>query len=209
MNIGLIILLVTMNLTTVRNAPTESLCRLPAVTPAGGVRDNMDFEDAWKLTMSWEGGGRLHEVAGDPGGATRYGLSQRRYPRLDLASLTPEKARWYARRDFWDKVRADEVPRALRWQLFDMAFNAGPATSVRILQKSINLCRQSRGRDDFLDEDGRIGSLTLAGADEIVDVRLARVFKAYRIERYLALAEARLPKFIHGWLRRAEGEYNG
>lgn len=169
----------------------------------------MTFEEAFDLTLSWEGGDRLHTVAGDPGGTTRFGLSQRAYPHLNMHRLSRMQASFYAKRDYWNAVKADEVPEELRWQLFDTAFNAGTGTSVRILQKAINLCRQSAGRVDFLTEDGQIGPLTLEATDEIRPERLVRVFKAYRIEHYLVLAETRLPKFIHGWLRRAEGERNG
>jgi lysozyme family protein len=169
----------------------------------------MTFDEAYDLTLTWEGGGKLHKVAGDPGGTTRFGLSQRAYPNLDMHRLTLPQASLYARRDYWNVVKADEVPEELRWHLFDMAFNAGVGTSVRLLQKSINLCRQSAGRTDFLAEDGVIGPRTLEGTDEIRPERLTRVFKAYRIEHYLVLAETSLPKFIHGWLRRAEGERNG
>ena len=171
----------------------------------------MDFNDAWNLTMSWEGGGKLHEVPGDPGGKTRYGLSQRSYPNLNLENLTPGMAQTIARQDYWDKVKADQMPRALRWHIFDMAFNAGPKTAIVLLQRSINLCRQAHGTFDYLKEDGIIGPLTLAGSEEDLPGRLARVYRAYRIEHYIMLAETQLqlPKFIHGWLRRAEGEYNG
>jgi lysozyme family protein len=169
----------------------------------------MTFDEAYDLTLTWEGGDRLHTVAGDPGGTTRFGLSQRAYPDLDMHRLTLPAASFYAKRDYWKVVRADEVPEELRWHLFDMAFNAGTGTSVRILQKSINLCRQASGREDYLIEDGVIGPKTLAAVDEQRPERLARVFKAYRVEHYLVVAETRTPQFIHGWLRRAEGERNG
>ena len=168
----------------------------------------MEFQEAYDLTLTWEGGGRLHTVAGDPGGTTRFGLSQRAYPHLDMPSLTLPKARFYAKRDYWDVVRADELPPELRWQVFDTAFNQGTGTASRILQKAVNLCRQAHGRIDFLQEDGVIGPKTLEAVDEQRPERLRLVFKAYRVEHYLVVAETRLPMFIHGWLRRAEGEPN-
>lgn len=170
----------------------------------------MSFEDAWNLTMSWEGGGNTHEIPGDPGGLTRWGISQRAYPDLDIANLGWFEAQRLARKDYWDAVRADEVPRELRWQLFDTAFNSGVAASVKLLQRSINMSRAaSRYDKQMLVVDGVFGPMTMEGVQREPGQRLATLFRAYRIRKYLVIAEARLPQFIYGWLRRAEGEYNG
>jgi lysozyme family protein len=169
----------------------------------------MNFDEAWDLTMTWEGGATVHQVGGDPGGLTKYGISQRAYPEVDIRSLSKFRAQLFAKRDYWDKVSADELPAALRWDVFDAAFNHGPHTGVRLLQKSINLCRQASGSGDFIREDGQVGPVTIQAADAFSQDRLLRVFRAYRAKRYLASAEVGLAKFIHGWLRRAEGERNG
>jgi lysozyme family protein len=147
-------------------------------------------------------------VPGDAGGTTKWGISQRAYPHLDIATLSKRQAGRLARRDYWNAVRAGELPPEVRWHVFDMAFNAGPQVSGRLLQRAVNLCRQSRGHETYLLEDGIVGPATLGAVAELRPERLARVVKAYRIEHYLAVAETRLPKFIHGWLRRAEGEPN-
>ncbi len=173
----------------------------------------MNFEDAWTLTMSWEGGSRLHTITGDPGGTTRYGLSQRAYPDLDLASISRAQAQSYARKDYWDKVRADELPSELRWHVFDTAFNAGPERAGRILQRAINMYWAGPASTDQpqIMVDGRIGPVTIATTRKVLPRRVGKVvrlFKAYRIEHYLMVAK-RTPQFIDGWLRRAEGEYNG
>jgi lysozyme family protein len=203
-NLPTIILVVSLWLAPVSTAPT---CTEP-VTPVGGYYP-MTFEQAWNLTMSWEGGATVHHVPGDPGGLTAYGISQRAHPNVDIAHMSEAKAKMIARLHYWNKVNNDDQPEEIRWQLFDTAFNMGVGRAARLLQQSINLCRQSAGRVDFLTEDGQLGPLTMAGADEIRPERLVAVFKAYRIEHYLVLAETSHPKFIHGWLRRAEGEYNG
>ncbi len=170
----------------------------------------MNFEDAWALTMSWEGGSMLHTIPGDPGGTTRYGLSQRAYPDLDLADLSLAQAQSYARKDYWLKVQADSLPSELRWHVFDTAFNSGVERAGRILQRAANMHRAYLTAPMIV-VDGRIGPITVQAAQAMArgfPTRTVRLFKAYRIEHYLMVAQ-RTPQFIHGWLRRAEGEYNG
>lgn len=185
-------------------------CSAP-VTPgewlaAGGP---MDFEMAWHKTMTWEGGDRLHSVPGDPGGATKYGISQRAFPNHDIPSLTERKAQTLARLHYWNPLNADELPSTVRWDVFDVGFNAGTYRAGKTLQRSINLCRQAMGSTDFITEDGKIGPVTIDAADGLDPVKLLRVFRAYRADHYLMLAETGRAKFIHGWLRRAGGDRNG
>lgn len=184
--------------------PTPALCLLPA----GEEEVRMQFDEAWNLTMTWEGGDRLHRVPGDPGGLTKYGISARAYPDEDIAGLTAERAKMFAHRHYWARLRASYLPAELRWHVFDMGFNAGVAASARMLQQSVNLCREARGAHTYIRVDGQIGPKTLAAVAEFPPDRLARVFKAYRISHYLRLADAGRARFIHGWLRRAEGEPN-
>ena len=164
----------------------------------------MTFDEAFDLTMTWEGGGRLHKIAGDPGGSTKFGISQRAFPNTDVAGLTERKARMLARLHYWNPLQTDFLPAALRWQVFDTGFNAGVVRSAKLLQRSVNLCRQAQGLESFIDEDGMIGPATLDAVDRIDADRLALTFKAHRIGHYMALAD-RSPRFIYGWLRRAEG----
>lgn len=60
----------------------------------------------------------------DPGGETKYGISRRSYPNLDIARLTREDAVAIYERDFWTPIPAD-LPDALRWMAFDAAVNHG------------------------------------------------------------------------------------
>lgn len=168
----------------------------------------MDFETAWRKTMTWEGGDRLHTVPGDPGGTTKYGISQRAHPNVDIAALSERKAQMIARLHYWNPLNAVELPSEVRWDVFDVGFNAGLYRAGKLLQRSINLCRQSMGSVDFITEDGQIGPITIQAADGLDPAKLLRVFRAYRAEHYLALAETGRAKFIHGWLRRAAGDRN-
>ena len=167
----------------------------------------MNIHKAFNLTMVWEGGGTLHQVDGDPGGATKWGISQRAYPDLDIRMMDKETAKALFEADYWSRVRADDLPAELRWDVVDFAFNAGVSASAKTLQRSINLCIEAHSRHDFLKLDGRIGPITLYHVDDYPPDRLLRIFRAYRTAYYLTLAEAGKSKFIHGWLRRAEGAH--
>jgi lysozyme family protein len=65
------------------------------------------------------------------------------------------------------------------------------------------------GSVDFILEDGVIGPVTVQAAEALDSIKLLRVFRAYRADHYLQLAEFGQAKFIHGWLRRAGGDRNG
>jgi lysozyme family protein len=114
-----------------------------------------------------------------------------------------------ARDHYWHTSGADRAPEPLRWDLFDFAFNAGSVASVRSMQRAVNLCKQSRGQFDLLTTDGVFGPATLYALDDEDPERLLRVFRAYRRKHYLSLAESGKARFIHGWLKRVDGEWNG
>ena len=182
------------------------------LTPIRPKEITVNFDQAFDQLMGWEGGGALHEVEGDWGGVTKWGISQRAYPMLDIPNLTEDDARDLIHRKYWLPLRANQLDPELRWDVFDFGVNAGYRTSARALQKSINLCRRARGdRRHPLKGDGDVGPLTLEGAREEEPERLLRVFRAYRTKRYMKLAETGRwsARFIHGWLRRAEGGANG
>lgn len=173
----------------------------------------MNFHEAWKQTMSWEGHGVTHKVEGDPGGDTRYGISERAHPDVDLHKLTEGSARAIAKVMYWNRLRCYQLPDLLQFQVFDTGYNCGPSTAARILQLAINveLCSLAPPDEILLKVDGVLGRATVAAAAAHSPSRVCRIFKALRAANYLRLADERpgSAKFIHGWLRRAEGGYNG
>jgi lysozyme family protein len=188
---------------------TPQLCSAPPTLSEYLQGGPVDFETAWRKTMTWEGGDRLHTVAGDPGGTTKYGISQRAHPNVDIESLSERRAQMIAMLSYWNPLNADALPPAIRWDVFDVGFNAGLKRAGKLLQRSVNLCRQSMGSTDFITEDGMIGPVTVQATEGLDQIKLLRVFRAYRADHYLQLAEFGQAKFIHGWLRRAGGDRNG
>ncbi len=163
----------------------------------------MTPSEAFDRIMEYEGGGTLHTVPGDPGGTTKWGVSQRAYPHVDIENLDRETALRIFTHDYWNRVRGDQLPAELQLPMTDLAFNVGTGRATMLLQQSINLCLQARGRDDFLKVDGQLGPKTIGAVDVAPPDRLARVLLAYRMEYYTTLAETGYAKFVDGWLRRA------
>lgn len=147
----------------------------------------MTFDEAFDVVIGHEGG--YVNDPRDPGGETRYGISKRAYPTEDIANLTLDRARFLYKRDYWDRIRADEMPAAWRLPMFDTAVNMGTGTAVRMMQDALGVM-----------VDGVIGPRTLAALQAADNRKLAR-FHARRVKRY-----SELPTFgvyWDGWLTRA------
>lgn len=99
----------------------------------------MDFDRAFDILVTHEGGFSNRSYADDPGGATKYGISQRAYPKLDIENLTLDQAKEIYKKDFWDACQCDAIPDALRYPMFDAAVNSGVSQAVKWLQSAIGV----------------------------------------------------------------------
>jgi lysozyme family protein len=70
----------------------------------------------------------------DPGGETNFGISKRAYPNLDIKALTPETVAPIYKRDYWDKIAADNLPSPLNWIAFDCAVNQGVGEAAILMR---------------------------------------------------------------------------
>lgn len=89
----------------------------------------------------------------DPGGETKYGISKRSYPKVDIRNLTWKEAASIYKRDYWDAVRGDDLPAGLDLVAFDAAVNSGVSRGAKWLQAA--LC---------VTADGKIGNVTIEAA---------------------------------------------
>lgn len=95
----------------------------------------------------------------DPGGATNKGITIatfRRYIKpngtvADLRALTTEQAVMVYKRQYWDRVSADDLPSGVDYAVADFAVNSGPARAAKYLQAIVGVF-----------QDGTIGPTTLA-----------------------------------------------
>lgn len=145
----------------------------------------MNWDEAFKRVIGFEGDYVNHPS--DPGGETKYGISKRAYPDLNIRDLTLEDAKTLYKRDYWDKLRLDELPDNIRYPLFDCAVNSGIGTAVKLLQRAC-----------FVMDDGAIGPKTIQAANATKDLA-AR----YAVARLLFLADLKpFDQFGRGWTRR-------
>jgi lysozyme family protein len=152
----------------------------------------MTRDEAIALIISLEGG-YVHDAA-DPGGESKFGISKRAHPDLDIAALTPEAAAAIYRNEYWNPYagRVAAVAPALAVLLFDSAVNQGPKAAVEMLQGLVGTL-----------QDGKIGPMTLAALESAVDAHgEGDVMARYAATRALRYVNTR------GWDRFGKGWFN-
>jgi hypothetical protein len=82
-----------------------------------------EFEQAVEFTLAWENG--YTNNPDDPGGETKYGISKRSYPTLDIFNLTLEQAKAIYYRDYWVKSEAYKYGYPKNLIIFDIAVLSG------------------------------------------------------------------------------------
>lgn len=147
------------------------------------------FDRAWSFLQraDIEGGARISDDPEDPGGLTRWGISQRAYPEEDIRNMTEARAKDLFRRDYWEPIQGDRLPDAVAIALADCAFNQGVGTAIRLLQTALNV-----------KVDGVLGPITLGMAQRNGDTDHLNEFLSRRLLRY-ANGQAR---FRRGWFLR-------
>lgn len=146
-----------------------------------------DFDRAFEAIIGHEGGYVNHPD--DPGGETKYGITKRSYPKENIRALTLERAKEIYRRDFWEPVRADELPYVVAFNLFDAAVNSGRGQAVRWLQRAAGVA-----------DDGIFGPITLGATLQADPAVLAARMLGHRLKFMADLS--RWKTFGKGWARR-------
>ena len=161
------------------------------------------FDSAFDRLMILEGGHVIDER--HPGGETKYGVSKRSYPHLNIKSLTKKQAKEIYRTDWWEKYKYDKMASMcdgdyseVAYRLFFLAVNIGPKSAHKCLQRALVSCGEE------LDIDGIIGEhtkrLLLSNGHRII-----YPFRSEAAGFYRALVAGRpeLKPFLKGWLERA------
>jgi len=97
----------------------------------------MSFEQAYAFVAEQEGGWANDE--NDYGGRTRFGISSRWHPDVDLDTLTREGARELMRERYWLRARCEYMPHGVNLIVFDQAVHDGPEDAVRTLQRVVGV----------------------------------------------------------------------
>lgn len=150
---------------------------------------NSTFAAALAFVLEREGDSTITDDPRDPGGLTKYGISKRAYPSVDIRALTESDAAAIYRRDYWDATGCGNLPDALAVVHFDASVNQGPGTAAKLLQLSAGA-----------EPDGKIGPKTLGMIQRAKPADLVAEYTARRANHY-----GRLPRFDTyglGWMRR-------
>ncbi len=157
-------------------------------TPTAGTR-NPVFTDAMRWIVEAEGGAKL---VNDTGGLTKWGISQRSHPHVDIANLTREGAEDIYHEAYWRPIKANALPPALALVVFDAAVNMGVPTAVKILQTVLRSVKV----------DGVAGPETVAAAKMYLPrPELVAQFLRLRSSWYrdLAATSPKYGKYLYGW----------
>lgn len=160
---------------------------------------NVRYKKAF-INLIKEEGGYVNDPT-DPGGETKYGISKRSYPQLNIKTLTLKQASKIYFRDFYTPIRGDALPSDLVAQeVLEQAVNMGIKTAISFLQ----IVAKSVGSP--IDVDGKLGPKTIAALKNIPEDVLLAAIKSLAIAHYLELAHERPPmrKYLTGWIRRVQ-----
>ena len=152
------------------------------------------FSEALEVILHHEGGYVNHPK--DPGGETNLGVTKRVYEDFggekEMKDLTKEDVEPIYKKNYWDRVKGDDLPEGLDLCIFDFAVNAGPGRAAKFIQRLVGTT-----------VDGGIGPNTLKCIDDYVkESSVAETIEKYqsmRQEYYEGLST--FETFGRGWTR--------
>ena len=156
-----------------------------------------NYDKCLETILHHEGGYVNHPK--DPGGETNLGVTKRVYEEWggtkDMKDLLVEDVAPIYRKNYWDKLKGDDLPSGLDLCVFDFGVNAGPGRAAKYLQTMIGTVA-----------DGGIGPNTLKKVNEYVEKHgLEVTIRDYQNRRqgyYESLST--FETFGRGWTRRVD-----
>jgi lysozyme family protein len=158
------------------------------------------FDDAVREVLINEGGAKLVKDPDDPGGTTRYGISKRAHPDVDIEHLSEVDARLIYYYEYWLRYGVHRIfDQTIATKVLDMAVLMGGSQATRCLQRAI----RAVGR--IVDEDGVLGPQTASAANDSEQHALLAALRSECAGRLRRIASRRpqSEKYEKGWLRRA------
>lgn len=151
----------------------------------------MIFDAAFALLLGHEGAYSFHPD--DPGGETMWGVTLAvartagyTGPMRELPVATAQEI---YKKNYWDAVRADDLPPALRYHVFDAVVNSGAVQATKWLQRAVGV-----------PDDGRMGPATLYAVRAALPDAVIRRMNGQRL-RFMADLK-NWPSFSRGWAKR-------
>lgn len=179
----------------------EDYLRLAKANPTVTKEFEYFKEFVFNRTLVWEGvtnpkaGGSLHNVAGDTGGWTLWGIAYNHNKEMfknfdDFKDTTYEEAAAIAYTKYYRAINAFILPLEARLMYFDIAYNMGNSRAIKIMQGCAKV-----------PQDGVIGPATREKMQYVTEECLYNA----RNTTYnnLVKANVSLGKFLKGWLNRS------
>jgi lysozyme family protein len=179
----------------------EDYVRLAKINPTVAKEFELFKKEIFNKTLVWEGvrdikkGGQLHNVAGDTGGWTLWGIAYNHNTEMfknfdDFKDTTYEEAAALAYTKYYRAINAFILPIESRLMYFDIAYNMGNMRAIKLMQGCARV-----------PQDGLIGPMTREKMKFVTEECLynARNTTYNNIVR----ANIKMKKFIKGWLNRS------
>lgn len=157
-----------------------------------------DFEGVKKQLLDLEGG--YTNSARDFGGETKYGISKRQYPGVDIKNLTFDQACVILERDYWNRYQLYKISnQIIANKLFFGYINMNPLEIGRIAQRATNAVGYN------LLIDGILGIQTVDAINQsppaiMLDKLRIELCKFYLLK--VQSDESQVPN-LPSWIRRA------
>ena len=136
----------------------------------------------------------------DPGGETKYGISKRTYPKLDIKNLTEQQAKDIYYTDWYVPLHLNEIKDLrIAAKVLDTCVNVGKKPGMRIFQQSL------RERGHNVTVNGIVSGATIEAANRANPEKLLGVLQGRQAAYYrsLIVANPTLAKYAVGWMKRA------
>lgn len=145
------------------------------------------FDSAVKFILKAEGADS--DDPKDPGGLTRYGISQRAHPDVSVAKLTERAAVDLYRARYWEAYQLEKLPPPIAVAVMDGTVQHGGRPAIRMLQHLVGV-----------EMDGLIGPVTLAATYRMGMEECLTGYCARRAVYYGNLST--FGRYGLGWMRR-------
>jgi len=128
-----------------------------------------NWETAFQMVLNHEGG--FVNNPKDPGGMTNLGVTKkvweefvgREVDEREMRALTPDAVKPLYKKNYWDKIKGDQLPSGVDYAAYDLAVNSGVGRAAKYLQQIAGV-----------PADGLIGpqsieAINACPAEEVVD----------------------------------------
>ena len=100
-----------------------------------------NWEKAFQAVLKHEGGFVNHPK--DPGGMTNLGVTKkvweefvgREVDEAEMRALTPDVVKPLYKKNYWDKIKGDQLPSGVDYAAYDLAVNSGTGRAAKYLQR--------------------------------------------------------------------------